>query len=209
MRMKLKFFDFGTWSIAGNRTINGPVDPTLPVPLGYGTTCYRSSLWKPSIQSTHVPHYAEQMAQFYTYYRVTGFKYRLKVCNELINQSTWVAVSHQTDPGVEPGHTFNELIEDNRVKFRTMNSVNGAKNYVILKGYVDVAKTWGQSVGSVADDKDFRAAFTQLPSKMAYLVPMVVTNWPQESADPIPFDFDIHITYYVTFEDRMFTASVN
>lgn len=206
--MKLKLFDFGSWSIQGSQFINLPRTTST----GLGTTYYRTSLKQPVQFSNHYPHYTEELMQLYAKYRVLGIKYRLKCYSTQINQTTWIGILRDTgNMTTTSGATFNMLVEDPRMFFKSMGSVNGGRSTCTLKGYLDVAKTAGKSVSAINDDPDWGASFGYDPAKMAYIVPIITTTWPESTEPPTGMlvDYEMWLTYYVTLEDRLMPLSVN
>lgn len=208
LRMKLKLFDYGTWQIQGSQVLNYPRSTAN----GLGTTYYQSSCWKPIQWSNHYQHYVEQIQQIYAKYRVLGIKYRLRVYSTQINQTTWVGVISDTGfISSTSGVSWNQWMEDPRTYFKSMGSVNSGRATTVLKGYLDVAKTFGKSVQAVQDEEEFAAFFGSNPAKCAYLNPVVLTTWPETTEPPngMSVDFEMWMTYYVQMEDRIMALSIN
>lgn len=207
MRMKMKLFDYGTWMIQGSQAINFPRSTSN----GLGTTSYSTSCWKPIAFSNHYQHYTEEIAQIYNKYRVLGVKYRLRCYTTQINQTTWVGIVKDIGVLTSSGQTWNQMMEDPRTHFKSMGSVNSGRATCVLSGYLDVAKTFGKTVGAVQDDDEFNATFGADPTRRAYINPIIMTTWPEATDPPTgqAIDYEMWLTYYVQMEDRIMALSVN
>lgn len=146
---------------------------------------YSSGMWRPNVggASLHQPMYFDQMVAatgLYNRYRVFGVKYRWTILNRGINECFYCIVRHQNNTTVEAGPTdrdkLNNLCERGDATVRVGGSVNGSHNRIIIKGFMNVAKTLGLTSSHIRDDETFSGDYTANPVNMAYLMCYIFTN---------------------------------
>jgi len=135
---------------------------------------FRSSLHDPDqTGGGHKPMWTNQMSNLYKHYRVVGFRYRIAMKNSNVTQLVYGAVQHMPSNGTIDGDVRTARERRLSRKFEVPASASGTK---IVKGYLDVAKVWGQPKSEFLGDNAFEATFGNTPAQTGDLVIYIATK---------------------------------
>lgn len=147
-------------------TLTSPVDGTT------SSTWWQSSIFDPeSAVGGHQPLWHDQWASFYTYYRVHGMKYTIRVTDLTSTAAAWSAIMHYPSytNGTMPSSDLQTEMERRHCKGKAHLSWSGPGSTRTFKGYVSVPKVEGLSRTEFLGNESYWSTFGTNPSKMAYL----------------------------------------
>jgi len=143
----------------------------------------------------HQPLWFDQWGAIYTNYRVKGWKYIITVYNLSANY-VQVFVRHQD---ISSGETNAETLQERKDTWtKHLGAKNSGRDIGVFRGYIDVAKTVGQTRLDVNTDDQYMASWNADPIKKAYL-----TGYQRPLANDDAVHWNIKITYYAELSGRL------
>lgn len=168
---------------------------TLSAPNTLYSYLFQSSIYDPDYTAAgHQPLWRDTLATMYGRFRVFGVKYSIAFKNTNVSQLTWAYIKHSDNSTTETNS--NTLRERREGKSLMLDSNSGRTNTV--RGYLDVAKSYGLSKREFYNDDSFISAIGATPVKTAFLHLYTLT---MHSSAILHAQVDLQ--YYVEFLDRV------
>lgn len=162
----------------------------------YQGITFQNSLFDPNASGVgHQPLWFDQWANVYTNYRVKGWSYKITVEN-LSNVTGWAGIRHQDiGSGENNKETFMERKDSRWV---VLGPIGSSRSIHYFKGYLDVAKTVGQTRLDVNTDDQYMASWNANPTKKCWLATYMAGG-----TSSTPFRWTCKLTYYAELSGRL------
>jgi len=150
---------------------------------------YQSSIFDPDLTGTgHQPYLHDTWSTLFSYYRVWGMKYEIRVVNTGTAPARFAVLHVGTAQSFDTTN-FDLNVERSIIKKVHFLGVQDRSN-VTIRGYMSVPKTEGLSKTAFIGESSYEVGFGANPSKMAKLVMIADSNqvWGMQVF--------VNITYY-------------